>query len=140
MIVVLIVGVLAMIAVPAYNDSVRKGRRGEAFSAIAAVQQAQERWRGSNPSYSTSLSDLGVSSTTPNGHYTISVAGPAEGEGTIANGYIAVATAAEGSTQAADGDCATLAVRMLGGTLAYAACGANCSSYSFSESNQCWAR
>lgn len=140
MIVVAIVGILAMFAVPAYNDSVRKSRRAEAFTALAAVQQSQERWRGGNAEYSTSLSELRVAETTPNGYYAIGVSAPAEADGTLANGYIAVATAAEGTTQAADEQCATLAVRMLGGTLSYAGCGSGCSSFAFSESHTCWAR
>ena len=57
MITMLIIGILAAIAIPAYNDSVRKSRRSDAMTALAAVQQAQERWRGSNASYSTSFSD-----------------------------------------------------------------------------------
>ena len=35
MIALVVVAVLAMIAVPAYQDSIRKSRRSEAFTALA---------------------------------------------------------------------------------------------------------
>jgi type IV pilus assembly protein PilE len=140
MITVVIVAILAMIALPAYNDSVRKGRRSEAFTALTAVQQAQERWRGSNAAYSESMGELRASTTTPNGYYTISVEAPPEADGTLSNGYVAIATAVAGTTQADDGNCAKLAVRMLGGKLAYAGCSSSCSDLTFTESNACWVR
>jgi type IV pilus assembly protein PilE len=139
MVVVMIVGILALIAVPAYNDSIRKSRRSEAFAALAGVQQAQERWRGGNPAYSSSMDELGAATTTPNGYYTIDVAAPAEDDGTLATGYVATAAAVAGTTQADDTQCARLAVRMLGGTLSYAGCN-DCSSFTFSESHACWVR
>jgi type IV pilus assembly protein PilE len=58
MIAVAVAGILLAVALPAYQDSTRKGRRGDAFAAIAALQQSQERWRANSPEYSTSLSDL----------------------------------------------------------------------------------
>jgi type IV pilus assembly protein PilE len=61
MIVVAIVGILAAIAYPAYQDSVRKGRRAEAITALYQLQLAQEKWRANNNLYTTTLSDLGFS-------------------------------------------------------------------------------
>ena len=51
MIVVAIVAILAAIALPAYNEQVRKGRRAEAVKAIGEAQLSLERWRAENPSY-----------------------------------------------------------------------------------------
>lgn len=139
MITVLVIGILAAIAVPAYNDSVRKSRRSDAMTGLAAVQQAQERWRGSHPAYSTSFTELGVSSASPSAYYTLSVSAAGEGDDALANGYIATATANTGTTQADDSQCAKMSVRMQGGNLAYAGCG-SCSDFSYTETHACWAR
>lgn len=44
MITVAIVGILAAVAYPAYTDSVRKGRRAEARTALLDLMQQQERY------------------------------------------------------------------------------------------------
>lgn len=51
MIVVAVVAILAAIAVPAYNEQVRKSRRSDAIAAVGQVQLAMERWRADNPTY-----------------------------------------------------------------------------------------
>jgi type IV pilus assembly protein PilE len=139
LIAMVIAGVLAMIAVPAYQDSVRKSRRSEAFSALSTLQQAQERWRSSNPEYTATLSDLGASSPTPSGYYDITLAAPTAASSALRTGYIATATAVSGTSQASDTACAKLAVRMLDGNLSY--CGVDASaSCTFTERNACWVR
>lgn len=65
MIVVAIVGILAAIAYPAYQDSVRKGRRAEAITALYGIQLAQEKWRANNPTYASTLANLGLPTTSP---------------------------------------------------------------------------
>lgn len=45
MIVVAIVAVLAAIAYPSYSDAVRKGKRGQAKSAMVELAQRAERYR-----------------------------------------------------------------------------------------------
>lgn len=44
MIVVAVVGILAAIAYPAYTDSILKGRRAQARTAVAELLQQQERY------------------------------------------------------------------------------------------------
>lgn len=139
LIVVMIVGILAMIAVPAYNESVRKSRRGDAMTALAAVQQAQERWRGSHASYSTSFEDLGVADDSPSDYYTLSLSAAGEGDDALATGYIAVATAKAGTSQASDSQCAKMGVRMQGGNLAYGGGGGD-AALNYAETHTCWAR
>ena len=139
MITVLVLGVLAALAYPSFLDSIRRSRRAEAMSALAAVQQAQERWRANQANYSTSLEDLRQPATTPSGYYTISVAAPAVGDGTIATGYVATAVGIDGTTQAADAQCRRLSVRQLGGNLAYAGCG-SCETFTYTATHPCWAR
>ena len=137
LIAIAIAAILAAIAIPAYNDSVRKSRRAEAFAALTSVQQAQERWRGSNPAYTEELSDLGVSGTSPSGYYSITVEEPEEGS--LNTGYVATATAVSGTSQANDTGCAKLSVRMDGGTLSYFGGAAN-AELDFSETSPCWAQ
>lgn len=51
MVVVAIIGLLASIAYPAYTDSVLKGRRAEARSALMNLLQQQERYLTQNGCY-----------------------------------------------------------------------------------------
>jgi len=51
MIVVAIVGILAAIAYPSYQDSVLKGRRAEARTALMDLMQQQERFMTQNNTY-----------------------------------------------------------------------------------------
>lgn len=142
MVVLVVLAMVALVALPSYNDSVRKSRRAEAMSALAAVQQAQERWRGNNASYTTSLSDLNLSalaSGTSSGYYAISVAAPSEAAGALATGYIATAVGKSGTSQAADSECRKLSVRLQGGNLSYAGCG-SCESFTYTATHACWVR
>lgn len=140
MIVVAVVALLAAVAFPSFMDSIRKGRRSEAFAALANVQQAQERWRSNNATYNSDLSGaaptgLGIAATTSSGYYSLSLAD------VTATGYVAVATAVAGSTQASDGTCAKLGVRMLTGNLRYDASSAT-GTLTFPDppTNKCWGR
>jgi len=51
MIVVAIVGILAAIAYPAYQDSVLKGKRAQARTALAELMQQQERYMTQRNTY-----------------------------------------------------------------------------------------
>jgi len=51
MITVAIVGILASIAYPAYTDSIRKGKRAEARTALINLLQQQERFLTQTNSY-----------------------------------------------------------------------------------------
>jgi type IV pilus assembly protein PilE len=135
MIVVVVLALLAAVALPSFLDSLRKSRRTEAFTALSAVQQAQERWRGNNSTYSNSLTGLGLPATTPRGLYTIQLSG------TNATDYTVAAVAAPGTSQAADAACRTLAVRVTGAQLSYAGCD-SCSlaATDFAATNVCWSR
>lgn len=144
LIVVAIIAILGSIAFPSFMDSVRKSRRSEAFTALNSVQQAQERFRGNNATYASSLTGsptdstpsargLGLSTPTPSGYYAISLSS------VTATGYEAVATAVSGTSQANDGDCAKLGVKLDGGNLQYAAA-AGGGSLSWGGANRCWSR
>jgi type IV pilus assembly protein PilE len=136
-----VVGILAAIALPAFNNSIRKSRRSDAFAALSALQQAQERWRGNHGSYAdnglltlastASPPGLGLSATSGSGYYAIVIASA------DATGYVATATAVSGSTQANDSGCQVLAVRMQDGN---AASGSGASSVDWTDPQRCWAR
>ncbi|HEY0660346.1 MAG TPA: type IV pilin protein [Lysobacter sp.] len=51
MIVVAIIAILAAIALPLYEEQVRKGRRADAMRAVGQLQLELERWRAENPCY-----------------------------------------------------------------------------------------
>ncbi|MDD5275581.1 MAG: type IV pilin protein [Methylovulum sp.] len=69
-VVVAIIGILAAIALPSYQDSVRKGRRGDAKGELMRLVQAEEKWRVSHTSYGT-LTDIG--GAVANSYYTFAV-------------------------------------------------------------------
>lgn len=138
MIVTVLVVVLASLAVPSFLDSVRKSRRSEAFNALAAVQQAQERSRGNFPAYCPNLASaptsttcgLALPATSVNQRYAIALDGTP-----TANGYVATATAQ--GAQASDTQCAKLGVRINEGTVSY---GSGSSTIDWTDSNRCWAK
>jgi len=113
LVAVVIVGVLAAVALPSFVDSIRKSRRADAFTAIAAIQQAQERWRGNNAAYTSSLTALNTSSQSASAYYTLAVSDAS------ASNYVVTANAVDGKSQAQDGSCKVLAVQVLGGNLKY---------------------
>lgn len=94
LIVVAILGVLAAIALPAYENSVIRSNRAEAKSELLIVAADQERFFSSNNTYNTDATPLittdGTTRTTENGFYQIAVA--AGGTGSIATSFIATAT------------------------------------------------
>lgn len=133
-ITLVVISVLLAVALPTFIDSIRKGRRSEAFTALSSIQQAQERWRGNRPNYGT-LTELGIAaSSAPSGYYALSVSGAS------ATGYTIVADGS-GSTQRGDGTCAILGMKVVAGTITYASC-ASCSvaGLSYTATNACWAR
>ena len=144
LVVVVIVGVLASIAYPAYQDSIRKGRRADASAGLSAVQQAQERWRANNPAYasnaqltpspSASAPGLGIQPLTSGGYYGIAIGD------VLGAGYSVIATAVAGKSQASDGDCAQLRVRVENGNISYGSAPAGGTDFNWSSGNRCWVK
>lgn len=77
MIVVAIVGILAAVAYPAYQDSVLKSRRADGQSELLRIQSLMERYYYEEGSYTDELSDLDAFSAdtidSPEGHYKTSL-------------------------------------------------------------------
>jgi len=63
LVVVLIIGILAAMAMPAYFKSVERSRIAEAETLLGSISQAQQRRWMKNGSYSTLFSGLDVSPT-----------------------------------------------------------------------------
>ncbi|WP_157670994.1 type IV pilin protein [Chitinibacter sp. GC72] len=63
-VVVAIIGILTAIAMPSYLDYVRKSRRTDATVTISRIQQAQEKWRANNTTYSVDVSSNGLNVST----------------------------------------------------------------------------
>jgi type IV pilus assembly protein PilE len=121
MVVVAIVAILAAIAVPAFNDQLRKSRRSDAYQALGELQLKQENWRSNRATYTGTLADLGYTSATlPSGYYTVALTVPAPAAcastaATTANSYQIAATAAGSQTK--DGKCATIVLTNLCGLI-----------------------
>jgi len=133
MIVVAVATVLATIAVPMYQDSVRKSRRSEAVAALTQLQQAQERHRANNPQYAAAFAAMAPQPASATAHYTLNIASAAAGSYTIS------ATAAAALPQFADTRCRTLTMVMSGGNLAYQSTNAG-GTVDTANTNRCWAR
>ena len=89
MIIVAIVGILASIAYPAYQDSVRKAKRADGINALVKLQLAQEKFRANCRFYagaisaaagatntcgaSAAASSIPFATTSEGGYYTIAV-------------------------------------------------------------------
>jgi len=62
MITVAIIGILAAVAFPAYNQSARKARRADAKAALLDLAQREERYQSTANAYTTSAVALGYGS------------------------------------------------------------------------------
>ena len=108
LIVVAIVGILAAIAGPAWNDQVIKSRRADARNTLLAAQIEQEQYRANNLTYATSMSAMGMGSfdSTTRDYYRVEVVSA------DATGFLITAT--PNGNQANDSTCNVFAVRQTG--------------------------
>ncbi len=103
LIVVVVVGILAAIAMPAFQNYVRESRRAEAQATLLDIQQRQERWRVNNPTYGTLAAIGGTASST---YYTFTVSG------NTATAYTITATAT--GAQTGDTGCTSMTLNQDG--------------------------
>jgi len=118
MLVVAIAAILMAVALPSYQQHMMKSRRSDAATALSAVVQAQERWRTNNPSYTSDLTDLNISSRTKGQHYTLSLVGVGSPASFVA-GFEVHALPVSGGRQSGDSECSDIFIRVQGGNLSY---------------------
>jgi len=91
--VLTMIGIIAAVAIPSYQNYVKKGKRAEGRIALLTAAQSEERYFTANNTYTTNLTSAGIvsySGTNPgSAAYTISVVAGGAG---IATSFTAKAT------------------------------------------------
>jgi type IV pilus assembly protein PilE len=115
MIVVVIVAILAAIAVPSYQDSIRKTRRADAKEALTRIAALQERFFFTNNRYGTA-DDLGISAASQEGHYIIDLTAPVASAacGPVDATRCFKVTATTQGAQASDTECQIFSINHIG--------------------------
>ena len=147
MITVAVVGILAAIAYPSYQDSIRKSRRADAKSALLDAAHRQERFFTENNQYTNVLvapggctgTACGLSlpaATTTDGYYTLTLNAPVNAA--RRNTYTITATPVAGKSQAHDSSCEAFTLDHLG--VKCIKNGAKCSNAAADQDavRQCW--
>ncbi|MGD8939445.1 MAG: type IV pilin protein [Gammaproteobacteria bacterium] len=98
LIAIAVLGILAALAIPAYQGNMQSSRRTDGITALLDVQAQQTQWRANNVTYAATLTtDLGwANSVSPEGYYTISLSN------VTATTYTATATPKVGGPQESD--------------------------------------
>ena len=99
MIVVAIVAILAAIALPSYNEYIRRGHRAEARAALLQGAQLMERAATATGTYPLTAAFPNALTTIPSNRYAITVASP---PASAASGTAFTLTAAPQSGQTGD--------------------------------------
>jgi len=84
MVIVAIIGILAAVAYPSYDEYVKRGNRSEGQALLSDAAAAQERYYSQNYSYITSTADLAklkTKTTSNTGKYTLTVSSVADDGG-----------------------------------------------------------
>lgn len=105
LIVLVILGILAALALPAYGRHVLRVHRSDATVALMRIATAQEGYYLEHHRYAGSAAELGISNP-PGDRYALAIRAPGPDR------YTATATAR--GSQAADSDCRVLAVNSTG--------------------------
>lgn len=117
--VVAIVAILAAIALPAYNNQVRKGRRSEAISTLQDAQLRLERWRVDHADFTNTPVSSNYPSPADTTHYDFTVTAATA----TPNNY--TLTAAPLGDQQSD-ECGTLTITNTNGVIAKTPAGTRC--------------
>tara|TARA_R110002072_G_scaffold240737_1_gene399259 strand:- start:62 stop:448 length:387 start_codon:yes stop_codon:yes gene_type:complete len=127
MIVVVIVAILLAVALPSYQNSVQKGRRADAKSALLDAANRQEGNMLDRGTYSLDMTDLGFGQNphlSEEGHYNITATGCSGGS--IARCYVLTATTRSDSPQVDDTRCTSFILHSNGSKTATGSDELNC--------------
>ena len=109
MIVVAVIGILAAVAYPAYQDYVIRSKRADAMNALASVRIAQEKYRANSTAFASDLAQLSDYSATtvssPDGYWNVTLVAAS----TSGSDFLATATSIH-----TDSTCGTFAVNREG--------------------------
>jgi type IV pilus assembly protein PilE len=115
MIVVAVIGILAAIALPSYQNYVQKARRTDAKTAVLDLASRQERFFSVNNTYTTSATALGYGSAFP---LAVNASGQAFYNLNVTTGtavaFTAVAIPIATNSQTSDTTCYTYRIDQLG--------------------------
>ncbi len=127
MIVLIIVSILMGIALPAYQNSVRKARRADAKAALLEVAGREERFMLDRSTYTVDMTNLGYASDpmiSEDGHYSVDAVACATA--TIATCYVLTATPVATSPQADDARCTSFILESTGSKTATGSANTEC--------------
>ncbi|MEM1110595.1 MAG: type IV pilin protein [Pseudomonadota bacterium] len=130
LIVIVVVGILAFVALPGYQDAMEKGRRADAHKALMDAANRQEQFMLDRSSYTADMTALGFSAdpmVSDDGYYSVDRVAATNCALTATTCYVLRATPVAGSVQSRDGNCTSLTLDSRG---ARSATGANAS--------ECW--
>ncbi|TXS91419.1 type IV pilin protein [Parahaliea maris] len=118
MIVVVIVSILMLVALPAYQDSVIRAKRSAARTALSEIMSRQEQFFINNKSYATTLAELGLPASYFVNENAETATSTADRVYQIAlvldSGVFDAATATPQNTQTKDTRCATYTLNVTG--------------------------
>jgi type IV pilus assembly protein PilE len=110
LVVVLIVGLISALSLPAYRQHLVRVHRGEATAALYEIAAAEERFHLRHGQYTSDLTGaapggLGLAATSASHRYALSVTLAADGQT-----FIASATPTREGGQANDGECLVFSI------------------------------
>ena len=135
MVALAVTAIVASVALPNYQQSVRKSRRADAVQALSAVLQAQERWRSQHDAYADDLTDLGLTAASPGERYELDLIGIGSPPAFV-HGFEIRARPLPGAGQDKDAECSEMTIRLQGGRIIYLAANSD----GADTTGRCWPR
>lgn len=120
MIAVAIVGILAMVAYPSYQQYIRRGNRADAHALLQAAQLAQEKYRLGNTTYASTTAALKPACPesgqcfSARGHYELQAP-----SGVSGSAYTLTAKAFSDIQKGDESTCQTITLTVTGGVTSY---------------------